>query len=921
MKRTFLLLLQLILIFEIANAQLPTNYRFPFPDNARNSEIQSPARFLGYALGDRFTEYAESVAYFEYLARESDRINLEEYGRTYERRPLLLLTISSAANIQNIDAIKEHQQSLVDRTAGRARSRVQRNDREAGGVRPHPVINSYSYNIHGNEASSTEAAMQFAYELATTKDPELVDALTKTVNLLFVCINPDGRTRYVTWYNTAARRTGGASPSDFEHHAPWPNGRTNHYWFDLNRDWIWGIHPESRGHTRAYQEWMPQVHTDYHEQGYDANYFTVPGTTPRNLLLPERYETWADTFGRANAAEFDKRGISYFTREAFDFYYPSYGSSYPSVMGSIGMLTEQGGIAAGRAVETEDGYVLTLRQRIFDHYTTSVAQVRAAAHNRQALIDYSLEAWDPLSSKVPTTAYVLEDDGNEYLEDVVQMLLLNGVEVERTKEDFRAPGIAYRDGLRESRTYPAGSIIVSTEQARHLFVNSILGREMPIEDSVMYDMSTWSAPLAYNLAAYELTDAVRVGTEPVTYVAREGGVAGDRRQRPTYAYVVDWTQRSAPKYLAKLWEAGYRVRSAQASFTVADGTTFPAGSLIVLAGRNPEKTGPPRFPDVSRNRWGNKVTSDSAYADFPKVTRLDNPTQLDVDLSRLAKQHDVVIHRYTTGRVREGYDLASTSNFPVKPPKVALLVEPPFNTYTAGQLYWLFDYETELPVDRIRVSNLRQTDLPRFGSRYGYADLFDYDVLILPEARNLGEVFGQDGQAHLRNFLNRGGTIVALGSSAEFLTSSSGFLQGQPVNSVSSGEDGAADTLRYAERTDYYGKQRIPGTALRGTIDTSHPLAFGVPEEVFTLKFGNRSLAPNRGLQSVGRYLSSADGLLSAGYASRRNLDGLAGNTFAGVRPVGQGRIVYFMDNPHYRMFWRGPSRMMVNAVMVVPGM
>ncbi|MBC6996051.1 M14 family zinc carboxypeptidase [Neolewinella lacunae] len=876
------LLLQLFLISFFVAAQTDIYQRLQLPDNGRVGEIVSPAEFLGYQLGERFTEYARSVEYFRLLAANSDRIKIEQYGETYERRPLLLLTISDAANMARLEDIRQKQLSLVS-AFKRARSQVQ------GTVDEQPVINSYSYNIHGNEASSTEAAMQVAYELATSRDPALLDALKKTVNLLFVCINPDGRDRYVYWYNGAARHTGGQEPRDLEHYAPWPNGRTNHYWFDLNRDWVWGVHPESRGHTAAYQRWMPQVHTDYHEQGYNANYFTVPGTTPRNLLLPDAYEVWADTFGRANIHEFNKQSLSYFTRDAFDFYYPSYGSSYPTVMGAIGMLTEQGGIAAGRAVETNDGYVLTLRQRVYDHFVTSIAQVKAAARNRAALIDYSIAAWNPLNSKAPATAYAIEADGSEYVEDVINILLSHGVEVERATESFTAVAKDYRQGdaagKAAKKSFQSGTYLVGTEQARHLFVNSLLNRDLQIEDSVMYDMSTWSAPLAYNLETSVIEAPLTLDTEPVTSFERSGGVVEVGGSGKAYAYVINWGQRRAPRVLAKLWGKGVRVRSSVSGFTADDGTAFAPGSLVMLVGRN-----------------------------------LEMEAELPALMQSLAAKEGVTIHRFTTGRMADGNDLGSTRNFPIKQPRVALLVEPPFDVLTSGQIYWLFDFETELPVDRIRASTLEETDLPKFGSRYGLASLYDYDVLILPEARGLREVFGSEGQEHLKQWLSAGGTLVAIGSSAEFFAGSGSIFKDQPLCKAKEDTSEVSKTLTYAEQNDYYGKRRIPGSALHATLDVTHPLAFGLKDQVYALNFGPTALCPDAGLESVGRYVTDAKSLLASGYASDENLKTLAGNTWAGVRNYGQGRVVYFMENPHYRMFWRGPSRMMLNAVMVLPG-
>ena len=867
----------LLLCFSVLRGQSGLTDRFPLPDHRQVSDLMRPVDYLGYEAGDRFTEYARSVAYFDYLAERSPRVMVERYGRTYEGRELLLLTVSSEDNLGRIDEIRRTQLALVASGADLAGTQVQ------SLLEGQPVINSYSYNIHGNEASSTEAAMQVAYELATSKDPAVESSLRNSVVLLFVCINPDGRDRYVYWYNGMARHTDGSEPRDLEHYAPWPNGRTNHYWFDLNRDWVWGVHPESRGHTRAYQRWMPNVHTDYHEQGYDANYFTVPGTTPRNLLLPTAYESWADTFGRANIARFDERGISYFTRDRFDFYYPSYGSSYPTVMGAIGMLTEQGGIGAGRAVVTEDGFLLTLRQRIWDHYATSMAQVMAAARNRRALQEYSLAAWDPLASKEGTTAYLVEDDGSDYVTDFVNMLLMNGVTVERTTEDLTATGSSYRDGSEASRNHPAGSYIVPTEQPRHLFVNSIMSPSLAIEDSVMYDMSTWAAPLAYNLEAFRFAGPVSVATAPVDSVSLRGRVVGSTSG--TYAYLIDWNQRNAPAALAALWKAGLRVRTSLEAFTDDAGTEFAAGTLIVLSGRN-----------------------------------LEQADGLGDIFTAIATDHSVVVHAMASGRMAAGNDLASTRNFPVRQPRVALMVDEPFDTYTSGQVYFLFDFETRLPVTRIRTSVLRQTSVPKFGSRYGYADLGDYDVLVLPNAGGLSEVFDSSARARLLEWVEAGGTLVAIGSSAEFFTNGNGFTD-QELVAARRDTSAAAARLDFAERTTYFGQQRVPGSAVRSTVDLTHPLGFGLKPEVYSLSFGGDALKPSAALQSVVRYADDPAKLLAAGYADSTNLERLAGNTAAGVRQIGRGQVVYLIDNPHYRMFWRGPSRLMQNAVMIVPGM
>lgn len=875
MQRLLLVLFVLAALPMAAQIDLSPE-RFDFePELSYNPDIQSPADFLGYELGERFTIYAHAVDYFKYLAETSDRIQINQYGTTYEGRPLYNLVVSSTENMSRIEDIRSAHLQLLN-------ANLSANEGILGDP---PVFTSLSYNIHGNEASCTEAAMQVAYRLAAANDTETAEVLDASVVIMFMCINPDGRDRYVYWYNGMARSLPAVNPDELAHYAPWPNGRTNHYWFDLNRDWIWGIHPESRGHTTEYQKWMPQVHVDYHEQGYNANYFTAPGTTPRNLLLPDTYEAWSDTFGRANIAQFDRFGLNYFTRDAFDFFYPSYGSSYPSVMGAIGMLTEQGGIAAGRAVETNDGYVLLLRQRVFDHYTTSIATIKKSAERRAELLRYSVDAWNTDSDKSDVAAYYFPQDGGQYVTDVIRMLLLNGIEVEQTTASTTLNGVLdFRTGDRASADFPEGSYVVRTDQARHLFIQSVLGRNLAIEDSVMYDMSTWSAPLAYNIEAYSSTFSPSMMTEPVTTADWQGSMLGMDRNRSAYAYVIPWDQRWAPKALAMLWKKAYRVRSAAAPFTYGN-QNFPAGSLIVLRGRN-----------------------------------LERSEQMVSDLAEIAEAAQVEIYAMATGRMDEGYDLASTRNVPIKQPKVAMLVEPPFDTYTSGQVYFLFDQDTQLPVDRIRASNLSQTDLPKFGQRYGYTDLDDYDVLILPDGGSgLSALFGKRGGVQLKSWIQRGGTLIALEDAAYYFSKESKFNELEIISSDRDTSE-AAELLAYGDRTDYYGKKRIPGTALRAQIDQTNPLGFGLPEEVYTLKFGNRALKPDARLQSVGTYLPNADELLVAGYASEANLEQLAGNTFAGVLPVGNGQIIYLADNPHYRMFWRGPSRLLQNAVMLLPG-
>lgn len=876
MKKRLLQSLFFILVLLISVSRLSAQpilvdeKRFPLdPQLTYDTKVPSPEQFLGYKLGQEYTLYAHSVSYFKALDVASDRVTLNQYGQTYEGRPLINLVITSPKNQSNLEALRQKHLKLLDPNAP-----IDKND---------PIFVSMSYNIHGNETSSTEAAMQVAYRLAAATDDETLKILDHSVIILYICINPDGRDRYIYWYKSAQRNVLGFEPRDYEHVEPWPGGRGNHYWFDVNRDWVWNIHPETRGLIEEYQKWMPQAHVDYHEQGYNNNYFTMPGTTPRNKILPDTYEALSDTFGMANVREFDKHRISYFTRDQFDFFFPGYGSSYPSVMGAIAMLVEQGGIGAGRAVETDDGYVLTLRQRIFDHYTTSMATIKKSIERRETLFQYSKNAWNPATSKSPTQAYYLSAT-SAYTNEIIAMLLRHGVKVDKATQDFTvADAKNYKTGQLMRKNLPAGTFVISTQQARHLFINTILERSLAIEDSVMYDMATWSAILAYNLDGYSSNTKVSVSTQPVTIAPKSiGNVINPNAQ---YGFVIDWKQRNAPQALAQLWKKGYRVRVSDEPF--GDGkTTFAAGALIILLERNMDKLG--------------VVAS---------------------ELQEIATATGIQIQGFDSGRMKIGMDLASARNTPVKAPRVALLIDAPFSSTTAGQISYLFDYETGLPIQRIKGSNLQQTSLPKFGDRYGNADLNNFDVLIIPDGGGgLGEVFKNDQFPILRDWINRGGVVVATEGAAAFFTANrSRFTDVKLVEPKRDTSEGAK-FVSFVNREDYYGKKRTPGTALNGTLDVSHPLAFGMENEVYTLKLDNTALLPNADLQTVGRYVNNVDKLLAAGYISQENQKMLAGTTFAGVLPLGKGKIVFLTDNTQYRMFWRGPSRMMQNAVMILPG-
>jgi len=856
--------------------QFPGNAqeRFQFDANlSYQGSIQSPAEFLGYEPGEHFTFHHKVMDYFKYLDENSEKLTFHKYAETYEGRGLYYALITSEVNQSDIEAIKRENKRLSNPD--------ELNDTMAEMLlKNQPVIVWLSYNVHGNEASSSEAAMQTAYRMVAAQDNETQAMLDGTVVIIDPMLNPDGRDRYVYYYKTARSGILNKDAFDLEHDEPWPGGRTNHYWFDLNRDWTWLVHPESRGRIEVYQEWMPQVHLDLHEQGFNSNYFTMPGTTPRNHLLPDDYEKWAEAFGNGVIEEFDKHNINYATREAFDFFYPGYGSSYPSLMGAIGMLAEQGGHSrGGRAVETEDGYVLTLRQRIFDHYTNSIATIRTAVNNREALLNYFRSFFMENSQKNETKTYFLADNPNDYTYELLNILLQHGVEIERLSESLQMDVNNYWNDRPSKKQFKAGDFVIKMDQPKRTFINTLLKKQMTFKDSVMYDMSTWSAPMAYDVDAYWTQDNINQQTitvnEPLTYPS------GVENKEAKYAYVIDWKQRYAPNALAELWDRGYRVRTAVKPFTKA-GQTYSRGSIIVLIGRN-----------------------------------YDKKTTIAEDMQAIADNKQVLIKGFDTGRMDDGIDLASRSSEPVEKPKVALLTDSPVNSYTAGQIWFLMEQWTDFGISRLRMDAFKNINID------------EYNVIIIPDTWGPLSVELDSVQiSRLKGWVTRGGTLIASGNSALYFTNkASGFTNLELTKAENNNSDKETDKIdpaaytRFEARVDSSGLKRVPGTALRGFLDTSHPLAFGLDEKTYVLKFDNDAIVPSTSWQLVGYYDKNPDEILRSGYISRENKKKLSGHAFAGVQPTGSGNVIFLVDNTQYRMFWVGTARLMQNAVLLMPGM
>src|SRR5436190_22909348 len=483
------------------------------------AQVPTPDEFLGYKLGDRFTPYSRILDYFDELARRSNLVTVHRFGETYEHRPLVLAVITSAKNRANLDAIRAGVTALADPSATSP-------ERAAEIARTTPAVAWLAYGVHGNETSSSEAAMMVASNLL--RDPAWAPLLDNVVVVIAPLQNPDGRERYVQWFTRARGAQVDTNNESFEHSEPWPGGRTNHYLIDMNRDWTWTSQQETQARIAEYRQWNPQVFVDFHEMGYNSSYFFPPDARPLNANLPKEVETWLDKFGRANAAEFTRKGWPFFVAERFDLFYPGYGDSWPSLHGAIGMTYEvAGGGRAGSAVLREDSTTYTLGDRAARHAITGMTTLRTASENREGLLLYTYDAMRKETASGQNTYLIVP--GSPNFRPLLDMLQRQSIQLGRLTAPATVRVSRIDTDAAESRSFPVGTVVVSTKQPLGGLAQTLLEKSPAFskgfveeqqkkteadEPDEFYDLTSWSLPLAMNVDAYVTAVPIAASVQP-----------------------------------------------------------------------------------------------------------------------------------------------------------------------------------------------------------------------------------------------------------------------------------------------------------------------------------------------------------------------------------------------------------------------
>jgi hypothetical protein len=828
--------------------QLPIDLPVPLDGVVRYSEqIPLPDQVIGHRIGTRHTRPDQLVAYFQAVAAASDRVALHSHGHTYQGRPLVHAIVTSAANHARLEEIRQQNLRLSDASR-------QVDDAELAAM---PTIAYMGYSVHGNEASGSEAAVLLLYHLAAGDGPAVERVLEDMVVIIDPSLNPDGRARFVDWVNANRGRVATTDPQDREHNEPWPNGRTNHYLFDLNRDWLPAQLVESRGRLELFHAWRPQLHTDFHEMGGNATYFFQPGVPSRdNPNTPERTVRLTGEVARYHARMLDRIGALYYTRESFDDFYYGKGSTYPDVNGAIGILFEQ---ASSRALATETQFgVLSYAYTVRNQLLTSLSTLEAGVAMRETLLrhhrDFYREAAD-FARRNPVKAYVwsLEPDRTR-AQALAEMLRRHRIRVYELNRSFTQDGQRFEAGR---------AFVVPTDQPQARLIHSAMERVTTFRDSVFYDVSTWTMPLAFGVAHAELRGDPRplLGREVMDVVFDGGEVRGGRA---AYAYVLDWQRYYAPRALLRLQQAGVRAVFLADEFEAVVGgerARFARGAVVV--------------PVVQRDPQGAPAGD-----------------ELHALVGRIAAEDHVVFHAVDTGLSASGIDLGSRSARVLEMPRVALLSGSGTRANDVGETWYLLNERMGIPVSLLDVDRVERVDL----TRYTTIVMAGYNSGLSPAASE-----------RLKGWVRAGGVLIALGSSVRW-----------PVASELVDErlkESPRDTarVRYADVGARAGAQVIGGSIFRVELDATHPLATGYGGHVALFRENTLFFHPSRTPgANVGVYAASP---LLSGYVSDARLRELAGSAAVIGRRVGQGSVVLMPDNPNFRVFWYGSHGLFLNAV------
>lgn len=806
-----------------------------------NAQVSSPDVYFGYSWGSQFTPNHRVMDYFEYVADNSDLVMVEDYGKTNEGRPLKLAFISTPENLTQLEEIRTNNLTIAGIIDGQVKPSITKS------------ITWISCSVHGNEAAGTESASMILYRLITDHQ----DWLENTVVILDPSINPDGNARYTSWYNRVAGNIPNVDPSAREHREPWPGGRTNHYYFDLNRDWAWQTQIESKQRMKVYHQWLPHIHVDLHEQGVNSPYYFAPAAKPYHEYITPWQRSFQTEIGKNHAKYFDPKGWLYFTKEVFDLLYPSYGDTYPTYLGGIGMTYEQGGSGrAGRAILMSNGDTLTLLDRVQHHLTTSLSTVEMASKNQDRLVENFANHFEKSRSN-PPGAYksfiIKKENPKAVVKAFCELLDKNGIQYGISSKSQSITGYDYQSGEKATYSITNEDLVISAYQHFGTMAQILLEPEPTLEDSLTYDITAWSLIHAYGLDAMATTQRVTVDGK------YEVITPSNKTSENAYAILIPWNALESSHFLGQLLQLGIKARFANQSFTI-DGKSYERGTIII-------------------NRADNRKVANA----FEKVIEL-------------SKAYSNPISFATTGFVESGADFGSRAYPFIEKPVVATMAGDHVRSYSFGQLWHHFDQTMHYPLHVFEMEDIE--DLP-----------FDqFNTLVLVDG---WYSLNEDALDQLKNWIRNGGHLILIGSANQSFAGESGFQLENPERVEA--EETALPP--YEDQARWRIQRNNPGAILQYQLDHTHPLAYGLGKKYFSLKT-NRYHFP--ALESYWNVATTGEELLSLGFMGHLLKEEMKEKAFFSVQEMGRGHVTYCVDNPLFRAFWYRGKMLFNNAIFLV---
>ncbi len=810
-----------------------------------NAQLKSPTEYFGYELGSKFHRHHQMVDYLNYLVQNNTTTSkLIDYGSTNEGRKLFVVVVSSKENMQNLDEIRQNNMKSIGLLDGNPTNKK-------------AAITWLSYNVHGNEAVSMEASMEVLFKLLSNKNGEFNKQLSNSVIIIDPCINPDGRDRYANWYNQKVGFLPNANLLATEHIEPWPTGRPNHYLFDLNRDWAWLVQDESKQRIALYNNWMPHLHADFHEQNIESPYYFAPAAKPYHEELTDWQRAFQQKIGQYNKKEFDEKGWLYFSNERFDLLYPSYGDTYPTFNGAIGMTYEQGGIRAGLAVAKADGDTLTLKQRISHHVATSFAAINAVSDNANQVIA-EFEKYFNKAKTNPEGSYqsyiIKSKNAENKIAEFTKHLDLLGIKYGQAGKAAALSGYSYSDKKIKQFSVEPNDLVLSMSQPKSKFLKVLMEPQTIVEDSATYDITAWSLPYAYGLNTFSVKD--KLAPKPLE-IKKIQNVSSAKNN--TYAYFINWDSFTSTKILIELFNRNIKVRQNETPIEI-DGKTYNRGALIITK--------------TSNEKFGDKLK--------------------DI-IFEVANKYNMPVGESATGMATKGFDLGSDKISVIKKPNIAILSGEPTDANAFGEIWHYFDKQISYPTTIITAEFLNSNNFSKF------------DVIILPRG-NYARTIGDFNLRGIQDWIRAGGKLIAMESANNAFADKNGF----ELKKKESKKDTIFNNTTYENREREEISEETPGSIYEVTMDTSHPLAFGYENIYNSLVLNVAEFNLLKTGWNVGKIKENA---LVAGFVGKNAKDKFNNTLAFGVENIGKGKIVYMIHNPLFRGFWQNGKILFANAV------